>query len=107
MANTEWTGGDDACCDGGGGGAGAVSSVFGRTGAVVAALSDYDASQVDNDSLAAGTTVADALSNHTGTLSANTAAIALNTAKVSNKEYSTLAARTPTRRASQRRGNPA
>jgi hypothetical protein len=91
MANNEWTGGDDACCDGGGGGsAGAVSSVFGRTGAVVAALSDYDASQVDNDSLATGATVADALSNHTGTLSANTAAIALNTSKVSNEEYSTL-----------------
>jgi len=67
-----------------------VSSVHGRTGAVVAAVSDYDASQVDNDSLAVGVTVADALSNHTGTLTTNTAAIALNTAKVSNKEYSTL-----------------
>lgn len=38
-----------------------VSSVFGRTGDVVAAASDYDASQVDNDSGVAGATVADAL----------------------------------------------
>jgi len=38
-----------------------VSSVFGRLGAVVAAASDYDASQVDNDSGVAGATVKDAL----------------------------------------------
>lgn len=38
-----------------------VLSVFGRTGAVVAAASDYDASQVDNDSSVAGATVKDAL----------------------------------------------
>ncbi|MBC8158289.1 MAG: hypothetical protein H8E94_03045 [Alphaproteobacteria bacterium] len=38
-----------------------MSSTFGRTGAVVAAASDYDASQVDNDSGVAGSTVADAL----------------------------------------------
>lgn len=38
-----------------------VSSVFGRTGAVTAATSDYDASQVDNDSSVSGATVADAL----------------------------------------------
>ncbi|MCB1494164.1 MAG: DUF2793 domain-containing protein [Bauldia sp.] len=43
------------------GGGGAVDSVFGRTGAVVAAASDYDASQVDNDSGVSGSTVADAL----------------------------------------------
>jgi len=43
------------------GGAGAVLSVFGRVGAVVAALNDYLASQVDNDSGVAGATVADAL----------------------------------------------
>lgn len=39
-----------------GGGSGAVSSVFGRTGAVVATASDYDASQIDNT--AAGNIVA-------------------------------------------------
>lgn len=39
----------------------AVSSVFGRTGPVVAAASDYDASQVDNDSTVAGTFVSGAL----------------------------------------------
>ena len=44
-----------------GGGGGAVASVFGRTGAVAAAASDYDASQVDNDSGVAGATVKDAL----------------------------------------------
>ena len=38
-----------------------VTSVFGRIGDVVAAASDYDASQVDNDSGVAGATVADAL----------------------------------------------
>ncbi|MCB1487028.1 MAG: DUF2793 domain-containing protein [Bauldia sp.] len=44
-----------------GGGGGAVDSVFGRTGVVAAAASDYDASQVDNDSGVSGATVADAL----------------------------------------------
>lgn len=44
-----------------GGGGGAVSSVFGRTGAVVAAASDYNASQVDNDSSVTGAFVDDAL----------------------------------------------
>ena len=38
-----------------------VSSVFGRSGAVVAAVSDYVASQVDNDSGVTGTRVSDAL----------------------------------------------
>lgn len=45
------------------GGGGAVTSVFTRTGAVVAAASDYDASQVDNDSGVAGAFVDDALDN--------------------------------------------
>jgi hypothetical protein len=45
----------------GGGGGGAVASVFGRTGAVAAAASDYDASQVDNDSAVGGAKVSDAL----------------------------------------------
>lgn len=40
-----------------------VDSVFTRTGAVVAAASDYDASQVDNDSNIAGAFVDDALNN--------------------------------------------
>lgn len=40
---------------------GAVASVFGRTGAVVAAANDYAASQVNNDSGVAGTGVAAAL----------------------------------------------
>lgn len=38
-----------------------VSSVFTRTGAVVAAASDYDASQVDNDSGVSGSFVSNAL----------------------------------------------
>jgi hypothetical protein len=38
-----------------------VDTVFGRVGAVVAATSDYDASQVDNDSGVAGAFVSDAL----------------------------------------------
>jgi hypothetical protein len=42
-------------------GTGAVTTVFGRTGAVVATTSDYDASQVDNDSSVVGATVKDAL----------------------------------------------
>lgn len=43
--------------------AGAVISIFGRDGAVTAAASDYDASQVDNDSAVAGDFVDDALNN--------------------------------------------
>jgi hypothetical protein len=46
-----------------GGGGGAVASVFTRVGAVVALASDYDASQVDNDSAVAGAFVDDALNN--------------------------------------------
>ncbi len=38
-----------------------VTLVYGRAGAVVSAASDYDASQVDNDSAVAGATVAEAL----------------------------------------------
>lgn len=41
--------------------AGSVISVFGRDGTVVAAASDYDASQVDNDSAVSGDFVDDAL----------------------------------------------
>lgn len=44
-----------------GGGGGAVSSVFGRTGAVLAVLGDYPASKVSNDSSVSGATVKDAL----------------------------------------------
>ena len=51
----------DEVAAGGGGGGGAVVSVFGRTGAVAAAASDYDASQIDNDSGVSGSTVKDAL----------------------------------------------
>lgn len=41
----------------------AVTSVFGRTGPVVAVAGDYAASEVDNDSSVTGTTVKDALNN--------------------------------------------
>jgi hypothetical protein len=41
--------------------AGAVSSVFGRIGAILAQLNDYAASLVNNDSSVTGATVADAL----------------------------------------------
>lgn len=43
------------------GGSGGVASVFARVGNVVAAASDYDASEVDNDSGVAGAFVSDAL----------------------------------------------
>jgi hypothetical protein len=52
---------DEIAASGGGGGGGAVASVFGRTGAVVAAASDYAASQVANDSGVSGSAVKDAL----------------------------------------------
>ncbi len=52
---------DEVAASGGGGGGGAVSSVFGRTGAVAAAASDYDASEVGNNSGVSGATVAAAL----------------------------------------------
>lgn len=45
----------------GGGGGGAVSSVFTRAGDVMAQVSDYDASQIDNDSVVSGSFVSDAL----------------------------------------------
>jgi hypothetical protein len=51
----------DAIYNDGSIGAAPVTSVFSRTGAVVAATSDYDASQVDNDSGVSGATVKDAL----------------------------------------------
>lgn len=44
-----------------GGGGGAVASVFGRTGTVVAVANDYSASLVSNNSSVVGTTVKDAL----------------------------------------------
>lgn len=44
-----------------GGGGGAVDSVFGRVGVVVAQSGDYDASEVANDSSVAGASVKDAL----------------------------------------------
>ncbi len=46
---------------GGGGGGGAVTSVFGRIGAVVATLGDYAASLISNNSSVTGVTVKDAL----------------------------------------------
>jgi len=47
---------------------GTVDTVFGRTGAVAAAASDYDASQVDNDSTVAGAFVDDALDTLAGAI---------------------------------------
>lgn len=60
-------------------GAAAVSSVFGRTGAVTALLGDYSASKITNDSGATGANVAaalDALSSGKQNAAANLAAIA-------------------------------
>jgi len=46
-----------------------VTSVFSRTGDVISAVSDYNASQVDNDSGVAGTFVSDALNTlNSGTI---------------------------------------
>lgn len=53
---TEVVGGYDLSVTGGGGGGGAVSSVFSRTGAVIAATGDYAGSQITN--VPAGTIVA-------------------------------------------------
>jgi hypothetical protein len=47
-----------------------VTTVFGRTGAIVAAASDYDASQVDNDSGVTGDFVDDALNTLNAAISA-------------------------------------
>src|SRR5690606_22983515 len=44
-----------------GAGSGAVSTVFGRVGDVAAAIDDYSASQIDNDSTVTGEQVSDAL----------------------------------------------
>ncbi|MCP4984840.1 MAG: hypothetical protein GY928_01885 [Colwellia sp.] len=45
---------------------GAVLSVFGRVGAVVATVDDYTASQIDNNSIVAGAQVSDALNTLSG-----------------------------------------
>lgn len=45
----------------GGGGGGAVTSVFGRVGAVVATAGDYDSDQINNASTVVGASVSDAL----------------------------------------------
>lgn len=60
----------------------AVESVFGRTGVVVAAASDYDASQIDNDSVVAGTYVSDALNQ------LNTSILGLGSDNVANDSTS-------------------
>jgi hypothetical protein len=49
-----------------GSGGGLVTSVFGRVGAIAAALNDYAASLIDNDSAVSGATVADALDSLLG-----------------------------------------
>ena len=54
-----WDAGTNAWVDSGAGGL--VTSVFGRTGAVVATANDYDASEVNNDSGVAGADVGAAL----------------------------------------------
>lgn len=54
------------------GGAGAVTSVFGRVGAVVAALNDYAASLIQNDSGVAGAQVSDALNTLAAAITALT-----------------------------------
>jgi hypothetical protein len=48
------------------GSSGAVDSVFGRTGNVIAAVGDYDASEVNNDSSVSGASVAAALNTLKG-----------------------------------------
>lgn len=56
-----WDATERAWFVGPGGGAGAVASVFGRVGAVVAATGDYDGDQVDNVSTVPGASLSDAL----------------------------------------------
>lgn len=56
-----WDATERAWYVGAGGGGGAVSSVFGRVGAVVAATGDYDGDQVDNVSTVPGASLSDAL----------------------------------------------
>ena len=62
---TDWVAGDWAMFDGAAwqkiDNTSIVASIFSRTGAVVAVASDYDASQVDNDSTVVGAFVDDAL----------------------------------------------
>jgi hypothetical protein len=65
-------------------GGGAVDSVFGRVGVVVAVTGDYDSDQVDNVSGVAGASVSDALD----TLAASIAAVVSATPVRSNKSMS-------------------
>lgn len=73
-------------------GGGAVSSVFARTGAVVAVLNDYAASLVDNDSGVAGATAKDALDALATLITALTSTV---TARSTIGVYSARAALTP------------
>jgi hypothetical protein len=64
----------------------AVTSVFGRVGAVVAMLNDYAASLVDNDSSVAGATVADALDTLAGLLAGLQASAIANDSSVAGAD---------------------
>lgn len=71
---------------GGGGGGGAVDSVFGRSGAVVAATNDYNADQIDDSSttnkFATASQLA-AIATNTSNISTNTSNISTNTSNIS------------------------
>jgi Concanavalin A-like lectin/glucanases superfamily len=69
----------------GGGGGGAVSSVFGRVGAVVAVASDYAASLISNDSGVMGSTVKVALETLAAAIATNTSNIGANTTALGTK----------------------
>lgn len=71
------------------GGVGSVSSVFSRTGVIVAALSDYDASQVDNDSSVVGATVKDALETLAGAGAGSITTLFADTAVITHPTSST------------------
>lgn len=73
-----------------------VDTVFGRVGNVVATASDYDASQVDNDSGVAGATVKDALDTLNIALTkADKDLVALVTAADGNKATNSTISSTP------------
>lgn len=64
--------------------AGAVTSVFGRIGAVTSAINDYTASQVGNDSSVTGAQVSDALNSLNSAISALNSSVSTNTTNIGN-----------------------
>lgn len=82
-----------------------VDSVFGRTGAVVGADSDYDTDNIDNASGVAGANVSAALDQLDGDVSTNASGVAALAPEVNSKAYADSPYTLPTARINMIQGN--